>query len=86
MAQHRRCYAWGMQALKAQVRNGRITVEEPVDLPDGEVYLTLLDADDDLDDEERAARERAIDRGLADAQAGRVVDASEVFAWLRARP
>jgi len=32
-------YAWVVTALKAHVVNGRIVVDEPVDLPDGaEVY------------------------------------------------
>ena len=54
-----------MQPLKAHVHNGRLVLDEPTELPEGEVvYLQLLDAivavdGDDLDDEERAALHRA---------------------------
>ena len=53
-----------MQLLKAHVHNGRLLLDEPTDLPDGEVvYLQLVeglvaDGVDDLDDEERAALHR----------------------------
>ena len=73
-----------MQALKAQVRNGRITLNEPTDLPDGDVYLLPVGGDD-LRDEERAELEQAIEEGLADAREGRHEDASVVMARLRAR-
>ena len=74
-----------MNALKAHVVNGRIIVDEPVDLPDGtelEVYLDR--ADDDMDEEERAELSRSIDEGLAAVDAGEVVDFDEVLASLRA--
>jgi hypothetical protein len=80
-----------MQPLKAHVHNGRIVLDEPTDLPEGEVIdLVPLDdvlaqGGDYLDDEERAALHRAIERGIADVKAGRTVDAGEVIARLRAR-
>jgi hypothetical protein len=44
-----------MHALTAKVRNGRLVLDEPTDLPEGaEVPLQLVDPDD-LTDEERAA-------------------------------
>ncbi len=73
-----------MQALKAQVRNGRITLDEPTDLPDGDIYLLPLGGDD-LDEEERAELEQAIEEGLVDACEGRHEDAAVVMARLRAR-
>ena len=44
-----------MQPLKARVFNGRLVLDEPTDLPEGEVvYLQPVDADD-MSDEEREA-------------------------------
>ena len=73
-----------MHALKAKVRNGRITLDEPTDLPDGEIYLLPVGGDE-LGDEERAELEQPIEDGLADAREGRHEDASVVMARLRAR-
>ena len=81
-----------MQPLKAIVRNGKLVLDEtPTELPEGtEVELVLVeppidDATDHLDDEERAGLHASIDRGLADMEAGRTVDAREVVEMLRAR-
>jgi hypothetical protein len=80
-----------MQPLKAQVRNGRLVLDEPTDLPEGEeielvpVDDVLASGGDYLDDEERERLHKSIDRGLADVKAGRTVDASEVIDGLRAR-
>ncbi len=75
--------------LKACVQNGRLVLDEPTDLPEGEVvYLVPVgeaDQEDDLDDEERAALHRSLERGLADSRAGRVIDAEVVMAKLRSR-
>jgi hypothetical protein len=59
-----------MRPLKAHVHNGRLVLDEPTDLPEGEVvYLQPLDAiapvdDDNLDDEERAALHRELDASV----------------------
>ena len=75
-----------MKALKAQVRGGRLVVDEPVDLPEGaEVELTIVE-DDDFDPEERARLDAALDAGIAAARAGDLVDADEVIRELLARP
>jgi hypothetical protein len=80
-----------MRALKAHVRGGRLVLDEPTDLPEGEVIElvaldgVLADGEDDLDDEERERLHQSIERGLADIRAGRTVDATEVIAKLRAR-
>jgi hypothetical protein len=74
-----------MNALKAHVKNGRIVVDEPTDLPEGtELYLVPVEDGDDLDDAERAALHEALDEAEADIDAGRVVTEEEVWARLRA--
>jgi hypothetical protein len=82
-------------ALQARVRNGRLELSEPTNLPEGalvelmpvdDVYDELDDGgDDDMDDEERAALHAAIDDGLADMRAGRTVPAETVIAQLLAK-
>jgi hypothetical protein len=80
-----------MQPLKAHVHNGRLVLDEPTDLPEGEVIeLVPLDevlarGGDYLDEEERARLHASIERGISDAKAGRTVDASDGIARLRAR-
>jgi hypothetical protein len=77
-------YAVSVTALKAHVVNGRIVVDEPVDLPDGsEVRVYLYDAAaDPMGADERAALDRALDRSLAQADAGELFEADEVLAEL----
>lgn len=75
-----------MNAVKAHVKNGRIVVDEPTDLPDGtELYLVPLEDDDDMDDAERVALLRSIDEGLAASDANDVVDFASVVASLGTR-
>jgi hypothetical protein len=80
-----------MRALKAHVRGGRLRLDEPTDLPNGEaVELVPLDevlasGGDYLDAEERKRLHASIDRGLEDVHAGRATDARQVMAVLRAR-
>ena len=71
-----------MQALKARVRNGRLVLDEPTNLPEG-CEVELIPADE-LDDEERAELDRSLRAAIAEANAGDVVDADEFFAELRA--
>lgn len=71
--------------VRGRVRAGRLVVDEPVDLPDGtEVELTLADAGDELDDDDRAALHAAIVRGHAQIERGEYVSADAVLAELRA--
>jgi hypothetical protein len=80
------CYASRVLTLKARVRNGHLVLDEPTDLPEGaEVQLVAVDAEDFLDDDERAALHAALDEGIAQDEAGDTVDADEVIAHLRAR-
>lgn len=80
-----------MRALKAHVRGGRLVLDEPTDLPNGEVVeLVFLDevlanGGDYLDAEDRERLHASIDRGLDDVRAGRTTDARQVVATLRAR-
>lgn len=74
-----------MQALKARVEGGKVIVEDKVDLPDGELYLKPVDIIESLTDDERAELDAKLARGSADIEAGRMVDASEVLAKVRAR-
>ena len=70
--------------LKARVRNGRLVLDEPTDLPEGiEVELVFADGEE-LDPEERRELESALQDGIADIDAGRTVDARVFTAKLRA--
>ena len=80
-----------MQPLKAHVHNGRLVLDEPTDLPEGEV-IELLPVDDVLasgrdylDAEERERLHDSIERGFEDVKASRTVEASKVIERLRAR-
>jgi hypothetical protein len=74
-------------ALKAHVVNGRIVVDEPVDLPNGaELRVYLYDASaDGMSPEERDRMEAALDRSLVQADAGELIDADEVLKELQRR-
>ena len=72
--------------LRGHIENGKIVVDEGVDLPDGtEVKLTLVDDADELDDEDRARLHAALDESQAEIDRGEGVPASEVIAELRNR-
>lgn len=73
------------QPLRARVRNGRLVLDEPTDLPEGEeVELVPADADD-MDDEERAALHESLAISLDQMKKGQLIDGNEVLARLRAR-
>lgn len=70
--------------IKARVRDGRLVVDEPTDLPEGtEVQLLPLDPGDWLDAADRAALHEALAQSEADAKTGRLVDAADVLKRLR---
>jgi hypothetical protein len=70
--------------LHARVKDGRLVIDEPTDLPEGAaVDLLVLDAEDSLSDEERDALRASIDRGLDQSDKGEVSDAAEVPRRLR---
>jgi hypothetical protein len=59
---------------RRHVENGRIVVDEGVDLPDGtEVQVAVLDDADQLDAEDRVGLHAALDRSQAEVDAGQVV-------------
>jgi len=73
-----------MQPLKAHVHNGHLVVDEPTDLPEGEVvYLQVVDGDD-MDDDEREALHGSIRESIEQMNKGQLIDADEVLARLRA--
>ena len=73
-----------MRAVKAQVRNGRLVIDEPTDLPEGaEIEVVVLD--DELSTEERAELHASLDRALADSDAARGSDAWEYLKQYKAR-
>ena len=73
-----------MQPLKARVHNGRLVLDEPTDLPEGEVvYLQPVDADD-VSDEERGALHDSIRESIEQMNEGQLIDADEALARLRA--
>jgi hypothetical protein len=79
-----------MQPLKAHVKNGRLLMDEPTDLPEGsEVELYLVDADE-FDPEERARLIQAIEDGEEDIANGDYVDgmgfANQLLAKREAAP
>jgi hypothetical protein len=80
-----------MQPLKAHVKNGKLVLDEPTDLPEGEVvYLHPVEsevvADDGFTDDERAALLAALNEGIAAAKRGEHDDADEFIAELLAEP
>jgi hypothetical protein len=73
-----------MQPLRATVKNGRITLDEPTDLPEGTVLeLEAVDTLDDMDPEDREALMQCLERSIQEAEQGLVVPAEEVLAKLR---
>lgn len=69
-----------MLPLKARVKGGRLVLDEPTDLPEGEtVCLVPVGDEEDLDAEERARLDEALELSMAEARAGRVVPASDVL-------
>jgi hypothetical protein len=68
----------------AHVRNGRLVLDEPTELPEGtEVDLLPLDPGDWLDSADRAALHDALLASQDDVEAGCLVDADEVLKALR---
>jgi hypothetical protein len=60
-------------------------LDAPTSLPEGaEVELAVIDGDD-LDDAERAALHLSLQRSVAQAKAGELIDGDMVMAKLRAK-
>jgi hypothetical protein len=79
-----------MHALKAHVKNGRLVLDEPTDLPEGEVVElipvdeVLANGGDYLDDEERERLHQSLRESIEQMKAGQLIDADEALAELRA--
>jgi hypothetical protein len=79
-----------MQSLKGHVKNGRLLLDEPTDLPEGEVIElmpvndVLAKGGDELDDAERAWLHESLREGIRQMKAGETIDAGEAMAELRA--
>lgn len=70
--------------IKARVLDGRLVLDEPINLPDGtEVELVPLDPGDWLDETDRAALHEALRQSESDIAAGRLVSADEILKELR---
>jgi hypothetical protein len=70
--------------LRAHVAQGRLVVDEPVDLPDGtEVRVEVLNDHDSLDDDDRARLHASIERGQDEIDRGEGIPAERVIADLR---
>ena len=68
-----------MSRLHAVVHNGRITLDEPTELPEGTV-IDLVPVDDDLDELDDAEREKlhaSIERSQAQIAAGQGIPLEE---------
>ena len=79
-----------MPPLKARVHQGRLILDEPTDLPEGEVvYLhpiePLAGPGDGFTDEERARLFKALEEGIAAHRRGEYTDAEEFVNELLAR-
>ena len=68
-----------MHAVRGRVRNGRILVDEPTDLPEGtEIELVPIE-DDELTEEERVTLDAVLLDALRNVEAGRTIDAKVVL-------
>jgi hypothetical protein len=73
-------------SVRATVRNGRLIVDQPTDLPEGTVLdLVVDDEGDRLDEGERQALNAAISRSLVQAEEGHTAPVEDILDRLRAR-
>jgi hypothetical protein len=73
-------------SVRATVRNGRLVLDQPTELPEGTVLdLVVDDEGDELDPSDREALNRAISHSLDQAGQGRTAPAGEILEKLRAR-
>ncbi len=71
-------------SLQARVRNGRLVLDEPTDLPEGQVVYLELAGEGEMDPEERAALDASIRESLEQMSRGELVDADKALAEIRA--
>jgi hypothetical protein len=73
-----------MHPLKAHVHNGRLVLDEPTDLPEGEIVFLVPAEGDDMDEEERAALHESLRESIQQMNQGQLIDADKALAELRA--
>ncbi len=76
------CYNDGM-TLTARVQNGRLVLDEPTTLPEGQL-VELVIVESAMDATERSELVAVLEEAEQDIAAGRVVDEAEVWARLKA--
>lgn len=71
-------------ALQAEVRDGRLVLDEPVDLPEGtKVELVLADDGDELDEVERQRLHAALQRSAEQLARGEGIAVEDALRQLR---
>jgi hypothetical protein len=78
-----------VHSLQARVKNGRLVMDEPTELPEGSVVPLDVAKDwDGLDDADRARLHEALDEAEQDVAAGRTATEDELTVWgaRRGRP
>ena len=69
-----------MATMIARVRDRRLVIDEPTDLPEGTlVRLHIVDDDDNLDDAERRALDDALEVAAASVERGEAIPAEDVM-------
>lgn len=71
-----------VRTVRGRVRNGRLVVDEPTDLPEG-TEVELASVDDELDDEERERLHAALDAADDELRVGKGVPGEKILAALR---
>jgi hypothetical protein len=79
------------EPMQAVVKHGRLVLDEPTNLPEGEVVeLVPIDevlarGGDYLDEDDRAALHEELEASISEMDNGQLIDAEEVLAELRAQ-
>ena len=73
-----------MEPLKAHVRNGRLVLDEPTELPEGEVVYLVPAEGGEMDDAERAALHESLAESIDQMNKRQLLDADVALAELRA--
>ena len=69
-----------MKTLQARVKDGRLIVAHPTKLPEGTILdLVVAEEDDELDEDERAALDAALEKSWESYQGGRTRSIEEVL-------
>jgi hypothetical protein len=74
-----------VKAVKAHIRNGRIVLDEPVDLPEGVAVEVLFPEHDELTASDRADLDAALEASVAQFARGEFEDAHAFAARLVAK-